>query len=306
MPIEKQPLYPLARDYVPPMSVPYRVKDRNSRGQPETWRTVAADHNLDVDSLVRFNFHTNDPAEVNWYLRRNVGCKIPTMDGYNWTFSASADPGVIYIPTDRYDMDAIEIEGKPTLSPFALEFSGASSPLDKIGKVFDGFQLIDMAMSIAGVAVGEAAMLGIGIAMAPVAAFVAMGGGAESALNQIRNKLILEGLSLGIVLAADGRSAHYISQHGYVKRFPVYDMNYPQYGKQFQGIYNRSLVAGIVHGRQFNTVATLNLFKWIWAQMTDYAKSEYVRAEALSWSERKWEDYYRLCAAIVRQKIVLN
>ena len=53
---------------------------------------------LDTWKLIEFNFNTRDPAEVNWYLRRNVGCNQPTADGKNWMFSASAKPGVIYVP----------------------------------------------------------------------------------------------------------------------------------------------------------------------------------------------------------------
>jgi hypothetical protein len=53
---------------------------------------------VDAKKLVYFNFQTNDPAEVNWYLSHVTGCNKPTPDGYNWTFSSSAKPGVIYRP----------------------------------------------------------------------------------------------------------------------------------------------------------------------------------------------------------------
>ena len=46
---------------------------------------------------------TTDPAEVNWYLRRNTGCT--KTNGTNWAFSSSAKPGIIYLyknsPADK-------------------------------------------------------------------------------------------------------------------------------------------------------------------------------------------------------------
>jgi hypothetical protein len=87
MPIERMPRRPLPAGYKPPGGVRYQVKDGDS------WKSVAAENGLDVRALVFFNFLTRNPDEVNWYLRRIVGCNKPTTDGKNWTFSSSADPG---------------------------------------------------------------------------------------------------------------------------------------------------------------------------------------------------------------------
>jgi len=311
MPIEKPViLYPvLEHDWQPPMSVPYRVKGSNDNKdliKRDTWISVARQYNLDVKKLIWFNFRTENPDEVNWYLRRNVGSNVATPDGRNWMFSDSADPGIIYLPIDRVDFEPTVITGKKTISPLALEFEGPSSPLDTIGKIFDGIQMVDIAMTIGGIAAGEALLLGVGIVIAPLAPWVVMGGMHEAALNELRKKQIREGLSLGIVLTADGRSVKYIEAHGYVKKSPVHDVNYPQYGKQLQGIYNESLRAGIIHGRQFNTVAQENLWKFIRAQLTSYARSEYSGSGSKNWSDTKWENWYRLCAAILARKITLN
>ena len=308
MPIERPvTLYPMPVDWQPSMSTPYRVKGSNDNRSPnrDTWISVARAHNLDVQKLIWFNFQTNNSDEVNWYLRRNVGCNVATPDGLNWMFSDSAYPGKIYLPIDRHDMAPTVITGRKTISPFALEFEGPSSPLDTIGKIFDGFQMLDLAVTIAGIAAGEALLLGLGIAIAPIAPWVVMGGAHEAALNELRKKQILEGLSLGIVLAADGRSVSYIKAHGYVKQAPVRDVNYPQYGKQLQGLYNESLRAGIIHGRQFNTVAAKRLFAFCQAQMSNYARQDYT-GDSKSWSSGKWENYYRLCAAILQKKITLR
>src|SRR5262249_21646290 len=213
--------------------------------------------------------------------------------------------GIIYLPIEQIDMEEMVVTGRKTISPLALEFEGPSSPLDKIGKVFDGFQMVDIGLAILGVEVGGAVMLGIGIVTAPIAPFVALGGVHEAAVNQLRKQMILEGLTLGIVLTADGRSPKYIDAHGYVKKWPISNIIYPEYGKQLQGIYNQSLVAGIAHGRQFNTVAVKNLFAFLRSQMTDYALDEY-KGNPYSWSAGKWEDWYRLCARILERKITLN
>lgn len=309
MPIEKPvTLYPLpAVGWQPSMSIPYRVKGSNDRKSTnrDTWVTIARQHQMDPAKLIWFNFLTENPDEVNWYLRRNVGCNLATPDGRNWMFSDSAQPGIIYLPIDREDMEPVVIQAKKTISPFAREFEGPSSPLDTLGKVFDVFQMIDTATAVAGVAVGELAILGIGIAIAPIALFVAIGGPHEAALNELRKKQILEGLGLGIVLTADGRSVQYIASHGYVKTQPIHNINYPQYGKQLQGIFNESLKVGILHGREFNTVAKANLWKFVGAHLNAWARMEY-SGDRKTWSESKWRNWYQLCAAIVAMKLTIK
>ena len=64
---------------------------------------VAARFGIDAQALIRFNFKTNNPDEVNWYLRRNVGCKDPSPNGFNWKFSSRAQPGFIYIPRAPFE-----------------------------------------------------------------------------------------------------------------------------------------------------------------------------------------------------------
>lgn len=92
MPIERAPSNPLPPNYVPQGGTSYRVKDGDD------WHSVARQFQVNVAQLIAFNFKTNRPEEVNWYLRRSVGCNKPTDDGDNWIFSSSASPGIIYIP----------------------------------------------------------------------------------------------------------------------------------------------------------------------------------------------------------------
>jgi len=90
---EREPDDPLPADFVPDGKVAtHRVSDG------EDWASVAAQYNVNVKDLIYFNFHTNVPEEVNWYLRRNTGCNVSNDGDLNWAFSSSADPGLVYIP----------------------------------------------------------------------------------------------------------------------------------------------------------------------------------------------------------------
>jgi hypothetical protein len=89
---EKAPAHPLPPSFRPAGGTPYRVTDKDD------WVSVAKDHSVDVKTLIYFNFHTNIPEEVNWYLRRHVGCKKSRDHGLNWAFSSDALPGIIFIP----------------------------------------------------------------------------------------------------------------------------------------------------------------------------------------------------------------
>jgi hypothetical protein len=93
MPIEKRPASPLPKGPRPgSRNPPYKVTGA------DTLETVASKHSVSTTDLIRHNFATTDPAEINWYLREYVGCDKPTSDGKNWCFSSSANPGLIYIP----------------------------------------------------------------------------------------------------------------------------------------------------------------------------------------------------------------
>jgi hypothetical protein len=108
MAIEKTPKSPVPRGYIPPLSRSYKVKDG------DTWVSIARKNSLDTWDLIEFNFKTRDPDEVNWYLRRFVGCKKQTRDGKNWIFGSGDDPGIIYIPltVTVIDMDETVVEGE--------------------------------------------------------------------------------------------------------------------------------------------------------------------------------------------------
>jgi hypothetical protein len=92
MPIEKRPQNPLPRNHKPAGGTPYKVKTNDD------WYSVAKANGIAPLDLIYFNFHTRDPAEINYYLRMNVGCTKHTRDQKNWMFSSDASPGVIYLP----------------------------------------------------------------------------------------------------------------------------------------------------------------------------------------------------------------
>lgn len=105
MPIEKKPINPVSKTFVPEDSRPYKVRNGDS------WVTIASANGLDVWDLIYYNFKTRDPAEVNWYLKQYVGCTKPTADRNNWMFSSDASPGIIYLPIPVINMPPMVIIG---------------------------------------------------------------------------------------------------------------------------------------------------------------------------------------------------
>ncbi|MDP3410078.1 LysM peptidoglycan-binding domain-containing protein [Bosea sp. (in: a-proteobacteria)] len=83
----------LPRDYRPPGGRPYRVQ------LGDNWGSIADKHHVPVMDLIRFNFRTTKPEEINYYLRHNVGCTEVSPDGKNYSFR-NASPGIIYLLPD--------------------------------------------------------------------------------------------------------------------------------------------------------------------------------------------------------------
>lgn len=93
---EKKPLLPDLQ-YRPPNSLEYKVKDGDTFeklvSQPQVKPT-----GMSALDLCYFNFKTRDPGEINWYLYHRVGCRLTTRDGFNYRFSASDRPGIVFLP----------------------------------------------------------------------------------------------------------------------------------------------------------------------------------------------------------------
>lgn len=62
-----------------------------------SWKIAAWSWGIpDVWDLIWFNFRTDEPRRVNWYMHHYIGC-WKSNDGKNFSFK-DADPGFIYIP----------------------------------------------------------------------------------------------------------------------------------------------------------------------------------------------------------------
>lgn len=85
---------------------PYRPGDHPVQ---EDWGSVAQKFGVGVKELIYFNFMTDDPDVVNWYLHHYVGCKKVSPSGNNWMFSNGASPGIIYIPPTELDFDPVDV-----------------------------------------------------------------------------------------------------------------------------------------------------------------------------------------------------
>jgi hypothetical protein len=92
MALERTPRTPLPTNFVP-------AGGRAIRPAPtDSFISIARANGLDPMALIEYNFQTRVPEEVNYYLRRNVGCTSQTADGKNYKFSSTDRPGVIYLP----------------------------------------------------------------------------------------------------------------------------------------------------------------------------------------------------------------
>lgn len=79
----------------------YRTRHRVALGQD--WLSIAHAHTVaDAWDLIFFNFGTEDPRKVNWYLRHYVGCWASAPDGRNFAFTSYDEPGFVYIPPHGY------------------------------------------------------------------------------------------------------------------------------------------------------------------------------------------------------------
>lgn len=125
MPIERKPRNVVTPGAVPD-STPHRVQDN------ESWKTLSERYGIPADAIIRANFNTLVPAEINWYLRHHVGCKVATRDGHNWMFSSNASPGIIHIPPTTYVFEGDTITVTPPYAHIDVgRFSETNTDLGK-------------------------------------------------------------------------------------------------------------------------------------------------------------------------------
>ena len=217
MPFERAPRSPLPKDYAP-SQVSYLVTNQDD------WGTVARKYGFDVTTLIYFNFHTHNTDEVNWYLRRNVGCNISRDGGRNWAFSDSANPGKIYIPASKVNFDAEDTGpddpgGRNKLAELLDEMPEESEAWEHVGRTLEIFEFSHVFAEIFEIGIASESLAaggtlgagGVAAVAAPVAGmaavFIALGSPYKAQADLYKKKAWLWGLGQGIVLGAN-RNVH--------------------------------------------------------------------------------------------------
>jgi hypothetical protein len=298
MPFEKEPKNRLPAGFVPQGGVPYRVKDNDD------WANIALNNGIDMNWLIKFNFQTNNTDEINWYLRRYVGCNKPTKDGKNWMFSSSARPGIIYLPPIKWDFEPMDVTGKKgaktklaTVIPNIEDNSLGNS----IAYVLDVIGIVET-----GIGVFEFELLGFVIAaevLGPIAGllntFVTLENAYADAVKKLKKDKLRLGLSLGVVLGVGQLPISYVKTH-FVQHTPFHNVHFPEQTKNLQHEYNRALAVGYAYGKQLNTYQSKVFFADLYSRMKPHPRERYGR-DSTKWSERTWKDVYVLCAAVFQR-----
>ena len=303
---------PLPKDFFPG-GMRYKVSDG------EDWESVAKQFKVDVQTLINFNFHTTHSNVVNWYLHRNVGCNVPTPDGFNWKFSSSANPGYIYIPVDinkAYQLnlpagwlpgpggqtslaqwlDNLPEEKPETFSPeavgFILNLVEATHVAAGVFEIEIGSAFVDLGLELAGPIAGY------------VAFWVEIGGAYKEVLDNRKRNFTLRGLSLGVVLGANGARNSYIKWTFENKGNKDYfhDAEYPEQEINFEKFYRVGLWTGVGYGRKLNRVESTKLLKIL--QKTMRWNFDDVEKPWVEWSEPTHKKYYEGAALQFRLKFL--
>jgi hypothetical protein len=205
-----------------------------SPGTPnDTWESVARQYGLEVGKLILFNFETNDPHRVNWYLRTYVGCNTPSETRWNWTFK-SAKPGIIYLPNKKVDFDDAHDAGPGQRDggPRQIPDFHFKDPKD-ISDMVDGIEHIP---EIGTVFQLEKALL-----------YIAVGYPVEEAIVHNRENEYKSGVSLGMVLGADKRSRDFILSKNFQTHYSYRDSQ-----RDLQALYQLSYLKGLTDGLEYS------------------------------------------------------
>jgi hypothetical protein len=267
---------------------------------------------VDVHQLIKHNFKTNDPKKVNWYLRTVVGCNTPSRTRWNWTFKG-AKPGVIYIPINvSPPPQRPEPEGRNALARWLDNLPEVDEEFDW-GKVSFALNLVEFAHVVAAVfpaavleSEGALAFLGLGIEVTgPIAGFVAfwieIGSAYKEAIDYIKRNLALRGMSLGIVLGANGARNSYIKEE-FVDVVNIRDPQFPEQNANFEKIEKGSIWAGVAYGRQLNRTERGKLFKILHEKM-GWNFDENTKPWD-QWNDHDKREYYKDAAAAFRAKFI--
>src|SRR5438876_11562024 len=83
-PIENKPVRPC--QWPPPAGPLGHSPVSIGADRSQSLASIAISRAVDAVKLLRHNFQTQNPAEVNWYLREYLGCFNTTVDGKNYIF----------------------------------------------------------------------------------------------------------------------------------------------------------------------------------------------------------------------------
>jgi len=294
--IERPPVRPLPVGFKPAGGSPYSVQDGDS------WVSLAGRWGVDAKSLIDFNFKTNDPAEVNWYLSHWTGCNQATPDGFNWAFSANANPnsvnhGVIYRPPIDFDADVISA-GPSGLNALARYLDGLpeeDETLDWVHFGLDVFEFVHMAIGIFEIGEGTAAAFlveVVGPFAAELAVLLAIGVPYMQVIDERKREWALRGISEGTVMGANRVPRQFIRSY-----FVHTDPNYfndrgqnPEHYREFQIAYTLYLWKGYAYGLQLNNPERVKLMARLIRQEGRWSDDEIHNFD--SWSDRAKKDFY--------------
>jgi hypothetical protein len=277
--------------YPPPGGFPYPIHHE------EDWGSVAKRWQVDPRALIYFNFHTNNTDEVNWYLSHKVGCNQPTHDGFNWIFSPSATPGVIYIPlkkTINMEGETItpEPEGFNQLARFLDGLDDLESPtLMWIEHIIDVVDLIHVAVGVAEVEGFLATGLELTApALAEIGAILAISNAYDEGIAYIKKDWFLRGFSYGVLLGANGAGNNYIKANFELRPEAFTDAKHPEEKHNFRNAYHAGVISGVRYGRQLNRAERAKLFRILLDQEGRWSQEELRNWN--NWSDAARKDYY--------------
>lgn len=283
---------PPLKEWPPASSIPRPVGGASGPpGAPsDTWESVAKAYSMNVLKLISFNFKTNDPKRVNWYLRTLVGCNTPSATDWNWTFKG-AKPGIIYIPIKKLDFDpedaspqghgVIDIPHPPP--DFTLKDSEQAKDLEKKAEKLPFFDKKVWEL--------EKRLL-----------YYTVGKPNADAIRDNRKTEYLNGVCFGIVLGDDGRPAQFvISRFG--KHLQRHDPD-RNIDNLYQNAYYLGLAQGFDYGNKMNCDQRNRLRNALRSRMDLLQYPPFSDKEA--WSRGRNLDNYYIEAATTFQKDLLT
>lgn len=304
MPIETTPKPELPVNYTPDDSAPIFVGGLKGGTPNDTWETVAAEYRMNVMDLIKFNFKTVNPNEVNFYLRKRVGCRVPSGSGNNWTFR-NADPGMIYIPQLKIRFGPTVMEGNPGVK---VDWEQEAKDLEKrfdagiwsvTGKILDVASASDLALTFG--EIGMPLAWGVGMSVAGVAALLmSIGAPHVDAFNNIRKQQVLWGYSYGVLFGVDKKKLDFIQSLGLDRR-PIHSANYPAQEEEFQKAYRTGLVLGYTIGRK---KMNLPQKKALFLMLQHTIGMHRFPQDLADWSMANWRTYYIEGAGEFRKKML--